>query len=145
MTESDHSNYVKHRTMMQSIEKHNSIRLGVAAVLLFLNIPAALYSLAAQYGIVFTVIALLYVGGILVSFMFSVPETPKLCAIPAVLILLGIASGCIFFVIGLLLLLLLVWVIPDYKKLEFLKTQEGYPQFNERFDVQKRISVRLFY
>ncbi len=136
MAESDFSHYPEYQVMMRKITKHNSVRLISAAVLLFLNVPVALIPLTNQYGLGFTIFALLYLAGILVSFAFAVPETLKLCAIPAFLILLGIISECIFWGFGFLLLLLLVWVIPDYKKLEFLKKQEGYPQFNERFEKQ---------
>lgn len=136
LKEPDFSRYQEYQSMMRKIEKHNSFRLKSALFLLFFDIPTALIPLAQQYGLGFTVFALLYLAGILISFVFSVPETPKFCIIPAILILLGMVSGCVFFGFGILLLALLAWVIPDSKKLNFLKEQPGYPHFSERFDDQ---------
>ena len=136
MTEANSSHYTECQVMMRKIEKHNSIRLEIAAGLLFIDIPIALIPLTNLYGLGFTIFALLYLAGILISFVFSVPETPKICAVPAILILLGICSGVVCIPVGLILLALLGCVIPDYKKLKFLKEQPGYPQFSERFDEQ---------
>ncbi len=136
MTEPDSSRYVKYQTMMRKIEKNNSFRLKAAAVLLFLDVPAALIPMANRYGLGFTIVALLYLAGILISFIFAVPETPKICIVSAILILLGTVSGCVFFGFGIVLLALLAWVYKDSKKLNFLKEQPGYPHFSERFDEQ---------
>ena len=133
---SETSHYPKCQTMMRKIAKHNSIRLIAVAVILFLNIPVAITPLVSRYGLILLIFALLYTAGILISFLFAVPETPKICIIPGILILMGLISGWLFFVFAFILLMLLGWVIPDYKKLEWLKTQEGYPQFSERFDEQ---------
>ena len=76
MTEPDSSRYVEYQTMMRKIEKHNSFRLKAAAVLLFMDVPAALIPMANRYGLGFTTVALLYLAGILISFVFAVPETP---------------------------------------------------------------------
>ena len=136
MEEQVFSDYQKYQTMMRKIEKHNSIRLKITAGMLFADVPLALIPLAGQYGLIFVIIALLYLAGIMISFVFSVPETPKICGISAILTLIGICSGVVCFPVGLILFALLAWVIPDYKKLKFLKQQKGYPQFSERFDEQ---------
>lgn len=141
-TENDISHYQKCQAMMRSIEKHNTIRTVSALILLFLNIPMAITPLATRYGIVFVLFALLYTAGTFISFLFAVPETPKFCAIPTVLILLGIISGWIFFPLAFLLLILLLWVLPDYKKLKWLEEQPGYPHFNTRFDEQMQTFQR---
>jgi len=121
---------------MKKIEKHNTHRMITNLILLFLNIPLAITPMARQYGIIFAFFALLYTAGVFVSLLFAVPEKPKFCIIPAVLLLLGLISGWIFFLFAVILLLLLVWVLADYKKLSWLKEQSGYPHFNIRFDEQ---------
>ena len=136
MEEQEFSDYEKYQTMMRKIEKNNSVRLKFAAIMLFFDVPIALTPLTSLYGLGFTVFALLYLAGIFIAFVFSVPETPKVSLITVILILLGMISGCVVWGIGFFLLGLLIWVIPDSKKLEFLKQQEGYPQFSERFDRQ---------
>lgn len=136
MEEQFFSDYQKYQTMMRKIEKHNSIRLKIAAGMLFADIPIALIPLTNLYGLGFTIFALLYLVGILIAFVFSVPETPKICGVSVILTLIGICSGVVCFPVGLILFALLAWVIPDYKKLKFLKQQKGYPQFSERFDEQ---------
>ncbi|MBR1554832.1 MAG: hypothetical protein IJ644_05480 [Oscillospiraceae bacterium] len=135
-TDANFSHYPKCQVMMRSIKKHNSVRLVMALILLFLNIPVTITPLATRYGIIFVIFALLYTAGVFISFLFAVPETPKFCIIPAILIFLGILSEWIAFPIALLMLLSLAWVVPDYKKLKWLKEQSGYPQFSERFDEQ---------
>ena len=135
-TDTDFSHYPKCQVMMRTIEKHNSVRMVMAFILLFLNIPVKITPLATQFGIIFVIFALVYTAGIFISFLFAVPETPKFCIIPTVLVLLGIISECIDFPLAFVLLLLLALVIPDYKKLKWLKEQPGYPQFSERFDEQ---------
>jgi len=135
-TENDISHYPKCQAMMRRIEKHNTIRIVSVLILLFLNIPMAITPLATSYGIVFVIFALLYTAGTFISFLFADPETIRFCAIPAILVLLGLFSGWIFFPFAILLLVILLWVSGDYKKLKWLKTQTGYPHFNTRFDDQ---------
>lgn len=133
---SETSHYPKCQAMMRKIQKHNSIRVILALIILFLNIPIAITPLANRYGLIFVISALLYLTGILISFLFSVPETPKICIIPLILIIMGIISKWLFVPFAVLLLMLLILVIPDYHKLKWLKTQKGYPQFSLRFDEQ---------
>ncbi len=142
--EANFSHYQKCQAMMRSIEKHNSVRTIAVLLLLFLNIPMAITPLATRYGIIFVIFALLYTAGLFISFLFAVPKTPKFCIIPAVLLVLGLLSGWVFFPFVFLLLLLLGWVYLDYKKLAWLETQPGYPQFSERFDDQQKTFGREY-
>ncbi len=136
MTELNFSHYQEYQTMMRRIEKNNSFRLKVVASLLFADVPLSLIPLTNLYGLGFTVFALLYLIGILISFVFAVPETPKMCILSVILITLGIVSGCVFFIFGIILLFVLAWVYRDSRKMDFLKKQPGYPHFSERFDEQ---------
>lgn len=135
-TEQETAHYQKCQMMMKKIEKHNSIRTIASLLLLFLDIPLEITPMSRQYGIIFAIFALLYIIGTFVSLLFAVPETPKFCIVPAVLLLLGLVSQWLAFPIAFVLILLFMWIYPDYKKLQWLKEQSGYPHFNARFDDQ---------
>ena len=134
--ESEISHYPKCQAMMRRIEKNSSFRLKSAVFLLFLNIPLEIIPLTSRHGLGVTVFALLYTVETLISFVFAVPEKPNVCIISTLLIMLGIIGNWLSLVFGIPLLLLLMWVIQDYKKLKWLKEQSGYPHFSERFDEQ---------
>ena len=90
----------------------------------------------AGYGFAFGMFAVLYSAGILALIFFATPEKPKLLLLAGLLTILGIIIGVVNLLIGICMLIVCLSQIPDCRQALWIRKQEGYPYFNERFDEQ---------
>lgn len=145
----DTSHYDKCRTLMNVHKSHHQKRMLFFSILIVLNLYLAVaipvkYHLSLIYGkflqgVTFGAFAFVYSAGILVLLLFAVPEKPKLLMLAGLLIILGIITDFIHLIAGIPLLILCISQIPECKQALWVKKQEGYPYFNERFDEQMQV------
>ncbi len=144
----DTSHYDKCRTLMNVHKTHHNTRMIFFAVVILLNLYLSIalpvkYHLSLIYGnflqgVTFGIFAVLYSVLLLVLLLFAVPEKPKLLALAILLIISGILLDFIYLITGIPLLIACATEIPECKQALWIKKQEGYPHFNERFDEQMR-------
>lgn len=138
----DTAHYDKCRTMMLTHKRHHLKRAVLVAILMLMNafisiirVPIT-YGTPYLYGFFLGIVIFLYCAVTVVIGFFAVPEKPKLLIITCLLILGGLLDGWIALYFGIPMLMLFLWQIPEAKQAVWLKTQTGYPHFNERFDEQ---------
>ena len=140
----DMSHYDKCRTMMMKHKKNHMLRVSLVAFLMLINayvrvIRSPIDNHASYlFGFFFGVGILIYCIIILTIGLFAIPEKPKLLAITCILLLIGIIGKWFALYLGIPMLLLFLWQIPETKQAIWIKQQEGYPYFNERFTEQMR-------
>ncbi|MDE6005233.1 MAG: hypothetical protein K2G88_07590 [Oscillospiraceae bacterium] len=131
MEKPDMSHYGKCRMMMRKHEQHHMLRFKLVAFLMLINAYMHIHSPIEQgISILIYSIITLAIG------LFAVPEKPKLLAITCILLFIGIIFGWIAWHIGMIMLGLFLLQIPETKQAVWIKQQEGYPYFNERFTEQ---------
>ena len=76
---------------------------------------------------------ILSVGCLAVAF-FAEQTRMKLLFILCGMIVVGWLAGCYSFLFALVMLLMYLAAIPEYRRMSWMMRQPGYPYFNERFD-----------
>ena len=138
----DTSHYDKCRTMMITHQNHAKIRNYAMMFLVFLSIVttavpmAGVYGVAGATGFMFGILGCLYNIGVLILTMFAIPTRPKVCAGAMASVLIGMLMTCIFWILGIPMLIVIGTLIPECRQSAWLQKQEGYPHFNERFSEQ---------
>lgn len=140
----DTSHYDKCRTLMLRHKKNHMHRVVITAVLMLINayisiirIPI-IHGLVALYGFFFGIGVFLYCIVIVIIGFLAVPERPKLLVTTCILIIIGIFGKWISIYLGIAMLGLFLWQIPECKQALWIKDQPGYPHFNERFTEQMK-------
>ncbi|MDE6005234.1 MAG: hypothetical protein K2G88_07595 [Oscillospiraceae bacterium] len=138
----DMSHYDKCRTMMMKHKKNHMLRVGLVAFLMLINAYVKVIRSPIDqrafylFGFFFGVGILIYCIITLAIGLFAVPEKPKLLATTCILLFIGIIGEWLAPYLGIPMLLLFLWQIPEAKQAVWIKQQEGYPHFNERFTEQ---------
>ncbi|MDE5768815.1 MAG: hypothetical protein K2H82_05455 [Oscillospiraceae bacterium] len=138
----DTSHYDKCRTMMMKHKKNHMLRVNLVMFLMLINAYVKVIRSPIDqgrlylWGFFFGVGILIYCVITLVIGLFAVPEKPKLLAVTCILLLTGILGEWLAPYLGIPMLLLFLWQIPETKQALWIKQQEGYPHFNERFAEQ---------
>lgn len=136
------SHYDKCRTLLLRHRENHMRRNVIVAVLMLINAYVSIirapiiHGLVALYGFFFGMGIFLYCAVIVVLGFLAIPERPKLLAVTCLLIVIGIAGSWIASYLGIPMLGLFLWQIPECKQALWIKKQPGYPHFNERFTEQ---------
>ncbi|MBD5142347.1 MAG: hypothetical protein HDT22_01875 [Ruminococcus sp.] len=140
----DMSHYDKCRTMMMKHKKNHMLRISIVAFLMLINAYVRVIRSPLEYHAGYLLVFFFGIGVLiyciitLIIGLFAVPEKPKLLATTCILLFMGIISKWIALYLGIPMLLLFLWQIPETKQAVWIKQQEGYPHFNERFTGQMR-------
>ncbi|MDE5754926.1 MAG: hypothetical protein K2H89_10360, partial [Oscillospiraceae bacterium] len=140
----DTSHYDKCRTMMIKHKKNHLLRIGLVAFLMLINAYVKVVRSPIDqgrlylWGFFFGVGILIYCVITLVIGLFAVPEKPKLLAATCILLFIGIIGEWLAPYLGIPMLLIFLWQIPEAKQAIWIKQQEGYPHFNERLTEQMK-------
>ncbi len=94
---------------------------------------AAPHELPLAYGILTIFISLICIA---LAFLGE-QKRPKLHIALIVMVVIGILTSCFHWAIGGLLILLYLIAIPEFKKMQWVMQQQGYPYFSERFEEAK--------
>ncbi len=146
----DMGHYEKCRKKMELLDKHHTARFAVMLIFSFSNAMFVLLgggSLRFMMGggrnlvaaLPFAFLALLL--GIVLMLLVTFAKEKRLLLLFAVLLtILGMMLSLLNLWVGIVFLITEISLFLEYKDLDSLKTQEGYPQFHERFTEQKLIS-----
>ena len=141
-TKVDTSHYDKCRTMMMKHKKNHMLRVNLVMFLMLINAYVGvirapiIHGAAYLYGVFLGVGILIYCVITTLIGWFATAEKPKLLAVTCILLLIGILSEWLVPYLGIPMLLLFLWQIPETKQATWIRQQEGYPHFNERFTEQ---------
>lgn len=81
--------------------------------------------------------ALLFSAAAIVLALLGEQTRPKVFAGLLCVLLAGVVTDLFDAVIGIGLMVLYAFEIPEIRKMNWIRTQPGYPYFNERFDEQQ--------
>ncbi len=76
----------------------------------------------------------------LILALFGDHHHPKLYYVLIALLVIGGVTDCYHWLLASLMVLMYLIAIPEYRKMNWIIRQPGYPYFNERFDEQCRNS-----
>ena len=138
----DTSHYDKCRTMMKTHKNHHRLRMILLCIMMLINSYVNIilfpvqHNLPYMYGFLLGMVLFLYCAGILATALFAVPDKIKLCILTEVLLILGIFIHAVHPVTGIVMLFIFATQIPECCQAVWLRKQEGWPHFNERFTEQ---------
>ena len=139
------SHYARCRTLMLKLKNMHRIRFFLTSVILFANcyfhvitLPILYYGdldrgTALLWGIFAFVINLVILG----TAFFASADNIKLVYLLLILIIAASVKGFLHPYAGLVLGLLFLLQVPECMKMNWVKKQQGYPYFNERYQLQQ--------
>ena len=91
---------------------------------------AGLSHLAFGYGI----LTLFFSVACIILAFLGEQTKPRFYIALLIVLLLATLAGCYYWAVAAVLLAMYFFAIPEYKKMQWIVQQPGYPYFNERFD-----------
>ena len=158
----DTEHYDKCQMMYRSLKLRHERRIILYFVFFFLNLCMHVSNTAvdavaklffqsdmstvlgrSEYSDLIDLLVLLYCIGNFFLLLMGEPKNPKFLIFGGLILILGMILRLIALFCGLPVFILCLAEIPDCKKALWLKEQEGYPYFNERFhrQMQKKEEV----
>ncbi len=141
----DTSHYAHCRSLMQKFHYHRIARFSLLAVTMFANCYFHVITLPIFYhemddptfGLWWGMFAYLINIVISITAFCTKTENLRLLLLLLILILLGTIIGFLHPAAGIALGVLYLTQLPDCFQMRWVQEQQGYPYFNERYQLQK--------
>lgn len=136
----DTSHYDDCRGLMESFRTHRTIRLVLAGLFCVISLFIHTFPLLARgtsFGMLIGLLSIPFTG--LVMWQAVMAKTDNMSAIVRLLVVLAAGAVLQMMNAGAAIALMIVYVtqIPESRRLDWLKTQEGYPHFEHYITIQE--------
>jgi len=139
------SHYAKCRTLMIRFRNRHRIRCFLTSVALFANcyfhvitLPVLYYNEVDRiYGLLWGCFAYAVNLIIFIAMFFAAEKNQRLLNMLLILIAVSTVIGFLHPYAGIGIGLLFLTQIPDCMKMKWIARQQGYPYFNERYQLQQ--------